>query len=322
MDKEHSQFQLRFEDIIPSSWFKKLDESSIWISCYKVIIPKDDIPPNLSIITSGNMMGVLIHGRIPFLDNSKDVLNIKNMGEVHLDGKTKMEKTSRGTYFLIILPFKIDDNTRSETEVRFKVSSFVGLLSAFNGRNMVYEKVFDNRYIFKGQKFSSFGPYFINPDYHSAPDISENRLRTIENALSKIEKQDKFIKNQIKLSLHWLKSAVFSSGVDAFTKYWIALEVLGMPDTTDIKPINESLSKIYELSLEETIDHFLVGRIFGLRCRILHKGQEIPIHQNLQDYLEALYVDLLFNKLDMPSEFRTQKVIDRQNFNLIEYLHE
>ncbi|MBD0325807.1 MAG: hypothetical protein ICV68_05215, partial [Pyrinomonadaceae bacterium] len=127
----------------------------------------------------------------------------------------------------------------------------------------------------------------------------------------------------IKLSLRWFESALYGKGgIDAYLKYWFAIETLGMPSTTNIRPLVESLSRAYGISHEEAQQKFSIGRLFGLRSRIVHEGQIISVHQNLTKYIEALYVDVLLEHLGLASEHRAEDVIDDPNFDLARYLYE
>lgn len=93
-----------------------------------------------------------------------------------------------------------------------------------------------------------------------------------------------------------------------------------MPNTTDVRPLNNSLSRAYNLSRDTVENHFAVGRLQGLRSRIVHKGQIISIHKDLLDYLEALYADILNENLGLPCEERANRVKNNSESELNTYL--
>lgn len=64
----------------------------------------------------------------------------------------------------------------------------------------------------------------------------------------------------------------YSFGVDAFLKYWIAIEIIAMPDSSNIKHLIEILADIYEIRKEDAKKNFGVGKIFGFRSKIVHHG--------------------------------------------------
>ena len=116
--------------------------------------------------------------------------------------------------------------------------------------------------------------------------------------------------------MRWFESAIYDKGIDSLLKYWISIETLAMPDTTNIKVINEILSSAYKRTLDEVRDLFEVGRLFGLRSSIVHEGFNVPIGWLLLKYLEALYVDILFGILGLPCESRAEEIIKNPEFSL------
>ena len=108
-------------------------------------------------------------------------------------------------------------------------------------------------------------------------------------------------------------------GIDSFLSFWIAIETLAMDDT-DIRPINETLARVYQVSVQEASKQFGVGRVFGLRSKIVHHGHIASIHAKLKLYLEALYSDLLFAELNLPSEYKTKSMLNDPEFDLMSYI--
>lgn len=81
-----------------------------------------------------------------------------------------------------------------------------------------------------------------------------------------------------------------------------------MPDETNVKPVNEILAKLYGCTLKEASDKFGVGRIQGLRSRIMHNGEDLSIHQDLSRYVEALFFDLLMSCFGINDAHRSANV--------------
>ncbi|MFH1114783.1 MAG: hypothetical protein V1792_12780 [Pseudomonadota bacterium] len=101
-----------------------------------------------------------------------------------------------------------------------------------------------------------------------------------------------------------------ATGVDSFVKYWISLETLAMKDTTKVRPINEILAKCYDLTVKAATNRFHVGRLYGVRGDIVHKGVSKGIDLTLKKYLEAIYLDVLFHKLGLPCEHRAGSLLE------------
>src|SRR6266567_2096216 len=111
-----------------------------------------------------------------------------------------------------------------------------------------------------------------------------------------------------------IKSSV--QGLDGFLSIWIAIEVIGMPDTSNIRPAIESLAKIYQLDYRTAVNRFQLGRIQDFRSKIVHNGQMFPIYSLLIEYLEAIYIDLLMETLNLPHERRAEQVLNYPQFDI------
>jgi hypothetical protein len=53
-----------------------------------------------------------------------------------------------------------------------------------------------------------------------------------------------------------------------FLSWWLAIEALEMPRTTDIRPVRARLADLLGTATEHWVDP--VGRLFGLRSRLVH----------------------------------------------------
>jgi hypothetical protein len=67
-----------------------------------------------------------------------------------------------------------------------------------------------------------------------------------------------------------------------------------------------------------------VGRIYGFRSRIVHAGEQTPIHPELSMYRRALFTDVLLQMLGLPSRQAAGTFMDNpwtsQEFDLAKLL--
>jgi hypothetical protein len=87
-------------------------------------------------------------------------------------------------------------------------------------------------------------------------------------------------------------------------KFWIAVETLAMPNSTNILPIFESLARAYGIPLSDAKTRFPIGRLFNLRGRIVHRGEMLELPGAVLGYMSALFFDLLSELLLQPNEGR------------------
>jgi hypothetical protein len=219
---------------------------------------------------------------------------------------TKIVKTPKGTYAVFLSPFTASPGTSDgELVAEDFIDVAVGLLGSFQGRNIVYRKVYTNTYTFATRSAAASSAAILVPLSFPRPIVTPEGLRPALRAEKVIWSLEESVRNRVRLSLRWARDAMFDLGVNAFLKYWFALETISMPSTSDIGPLNDVLCAIYGLaSRGEATRQFHTGLLFGLRSRIVHDGQIVPIDGRILRYLDCLYHDVLRSVLQLPPERR------------------
>lgn len=313
--------KIKMTDIVPTVWFSDRTNSSVWISAFR------SVGGSISELSKGVVFDLIgarafaLQGQLSYLDTTGMQWEWNDQGIPVCNAEVKNVKTPFGSYLVIMTPYKIDGVDGKESEVKRIISSSAGLVASFSGRNSVYEKIFDNVLELGKGNLSGFGPVFVNPKTSPPPDFSENRLSLIGKGIAQYYTLDLSIRNRISLALHWYAEALNDQGRDAFLKAWIALEVLSMPDSTNIRKINESLARAYSIPYDEIVSRYCVGLIFGLRSRIVHDGDLIPIHYLIEEYTMAIFVDVLFDILNIASDRKTEAILSKPDFDLKAFLN-
>jgi hypothetical protein len=98
-------------------------------------------------------------------------------------------------------------------------------------------------------------------------------------------------------ALRWLGVGMGREGTDAYLSMWIALEILVMRGATDVRPINEALATHYGITYREACSRFFVGKLFGIRSRIVHYGAVVDVNANVRFLMRALFYDCLHHEV-------------------------
>jgi hypothetical protein len=279
-----------------------------------------DLPDGPKFFDLEGVRVFLAYGTINYLDSAAATPLVTDHGDYKVDASTIEKTTPEGGYTIFLLPFDVDGQAGLERITRERINDIVGLLAALNERNMVYQHIFDYVHRADGKERSVIGATLVNPLSMPKPDLSDDRLRMISAVDATIQAMEESGRNRIRLSLRWFQAALFDFGVDAFLKYWVAIETLAMPDTTNIRPINETLSYIYGITREEATKRFQIGRMFDLRGRIVHQGSQVPVSGKLLDYAEAIYSDLLLDAAGHPSRNRANTFLSSETFDPGSYI--
>lgn len=321
MSEEHKQFQV--QDWAKESWFNDKDNSSLWVSAYRVFrIPKETFTSGPIVIELSKLVAILLYGKMNYLHTQdltweltdNEILQLKTIAP-------SFQETNEGTYLLLIAPFDINGEKGSEQRTSQLITEAVALLTSHYGRNIAYDKVYDNRVHMSSGEVSCFTPSILNPSSMNAPALNKDSVEALTLADSTLYSLESNIQQRIRLSLRWYEASLNDRDIDAFIKSWIAIETIAMPDTSNIRPVNEQLSEIYHIPYKQAKDHFQIGKLAGLRSDIVHDGKIVPMHSKLSDYMDAIYADLLFHALGLPAQYRAKTILEDPAFNLISYLH-
>jgi hypothetical protein len=320
MNEHQEQLETTFKwtDLVPSDWFKKPAESSVWMAGYRIFkVPPELLASGPKIIDLAKVRAILVFGKMTYQDSSQVEIEFISENQWRVNaGSFGQRETPEGAYLLLMSPFDTDGVTGHEASTRQTIALYVGLLATLFGRNIVYRRLFDNIVQCGKEQVSSFNRAVENPLWFPAPIIDDTHLAELTAADARIASLADQDKQRIQLSLRWFESAVFDNGVDAFLKCWIALETLGMPDTTNIRPLNETLAGAYGISVDEARDRFGIGKLFGLRSRIVHDGVFVTIGGEFQKYTEAIFIDVLRHELELTCAKKAEEILTNPTFDL------
>jgi len=233
----------------------------------------------------------------------RDDITTLDDGSMQVFHKSKEAQLPTGRYLLLMTPF---DN---EPLARARLREMLGLLYAYHGRNIAYERVYEQVIKLKQPGVQIFGESKENPLHLRVPALKAEDHQDLVFAIAAIPSLQSDMRARLELSLRWFEGAIKDSGPDALLRYWVAIEALAMPSTTNVKPINQMLAAGYQVTLQEASKEFLVGRLQGLRSDLVHGARIVAVRGELLSYLGALYCDLLFLDLGRPCPGRAREYL-------------
>lgn len=307
MPEEVITHEVNFTDLFPRHWIDGEGRTSVLQSVYSCYFfnPGRLNPPYLSGLIGDVFYFVLnLSEGLTFqaLTHQFNVVDDVPQLGIHIDRGT----TATGTHIMFFTPYQ-EGGPVSEPEAFSKIESARGLVSALEGMNSCYGHVFTQILEIPSGTINASSPAILVPQSLPRPFIGGQRVNDVATALVGL---DDSLKTRIQLALRWFDKADRDTDpIDSFLKSWFAIEVIGMPDTTNIRPLVEMLGVIYEMPYATAVTHFRVGRIADLRSDIVHNGAVRSIHQQLHRYVQAIFVDVLFHLTGIPTERRTEAVL-------------
>jgi len=307
METELTKRDTSFNALVPD-WWESAEVVAIRQTGYRVLsLTKEAFPAGDFVkIDLTDVRAFLFHGKIPFLDQGAHDVYMHKPGEYTFQASGVLRRESEvGVHLVLIAP--VIGTSEDAREVALQhITSATGLLAAFKGHGIVFRHLFDN-VIQKDGKVDSRSSMFRFP-VERAPDLSAESIAPLCEAAATIAKMAQPERVRVRLSLRWFNAALREQAVhDAFVKFWIAIETLSMPNTTNIRPIFESLARSYGITFAQAKSRFPVGRFFDLRGRIVHEGEVVNLVGAVLGYMNALYFDLISELLGQPHEGRLEE---------------
>lgn len=307
-------------DVLSEQWFNGLQPQVVRIRGYQMArVTRELLPERFPFFATARSMVFVGFGPLNYIVPPELSFLVVAPDEMQFAfNKDGLRRSSQEMAHLIIAA----PEQRSEDEARFNLDVAAGLAGAALGRNAIFQLLFENLVDLSTKKVSVSTPVIRNPLAIEIPEVSESGLSVFARCLERVADLGEAERNRVRLALHWHEQAARSLPRDEFLKQWIALEAIGMDERSNVRPLVELLAKAYALSYNEARAQFGIGRIFGFRSRIVHRGERLPINGLLQEYVEAVFRDVLFERLGLPCRRFASSVAASRSFNLRALLHE
>jgi len=223
----------------------------------------------------------------------------------------------------IFICFEKADKSVSDAQLEQSVNKTAVILALKYGLNSIIENFITSTTLYAAtdkNKYYVTGSARVEIlDFElSGVALTNKNLSSIATHLESFSKSQ--IKNKISLATNWFLKSLSFTDVDSFLSKWICLETLCMDNSSNIAPIKDLLATIYGISESEVSEQFGIGRIYGLRNEIVHNGHLIEFELSFIYYLNHLVEDCFIHVLGLTPEFKTKQYIDKQGYDIQEYL--
>lgn len=274
-----------------------------------------DVPRPATLIDDEVFRVVALYGRLQFFFVAGDWIEATpdRGARFRMPQQKSLVKTPEGAYLLIMAP--VDQDTRPPLDV------IEGLLGAVGGKALIYRHLFDNELHSDG-RITAYADSVENPAWYDVPNFRSGEMDVLKDLYTAIVDLEQSERARVELALRWIGRATQLRNVDAYLHFWVALETLAMPNTTNIRPAESALAQGYGLSRAEVRQRFGLGRLQGLRARIVHDGFRLQIPGQILKYLAAVFYDLLALRLELPFRRRAEATLCQGSFAVVDWLSE
>lgn len=307
--------QIDLFDWLHEDWKNLPGENTLFVCGYRIARANLEALGKQPVILDVNgVRAIIFDGTFPYWRFSEYKSDFFECTGMKVFAMPKEEKTESGPLLLIIAPYCLSGKQLSEGSVLDQLSSVKGIITAVLGNNAAAIKLFTNLYKVETKQIQLLGEAIVNPASMPLPNITDIGISELKQIVEQIDSLPKEMSNRVWLALHWYDLAWDGQREDSFLKLWIALEVLAMPSSTNIKNIKNELAKLYSKNAKD--DEFKIGLLFRLRGEIVHNGLKAIIHAELFNYLDAIFIDLLYSICGSVAPKKVKQFLDRINVEL------
>lgn len=307
-------------NLLPSQWFDEGKPRIVRVRAYQMArAVRGSFQEHFPYFATARFMALLGYGPVQYVAAPDVNFSVLAPDEMQFAfDKSGLHKTMPDTAHVLVVAPEAD----SEDDTRFHLDVAAGLVGATLGANAVFRLLYENLVNLTANQISVTSAVIRNPLAVPAPNLTRAGLSLLANGLEALAGLSDSERARVRLALHWHEQAIRAPASDQFLKQWIALEALGMDLRNNVRPLNALLAAAYRISVEEARDRFGIGRIFGFRSRIVHRGERLAIHGVLQAHVEAIFRDILFEKLKLAPQHFAAAIELEPSFDLKSLLHE
>src|SRR5689334_20914134 len=119
--------ELNIKQITPADWFKNPNNSSVWLSGYKIFrLTVQDFIMGPKILDLDNARIIMTYSKISYLDSASATPQSTNEGNFKINTSDLEKVTPEGPYLIIILPFDKDGVQGNERITQDRIKDIVG----------------------------------------------------------------------------------------------------------------------------------------------------------------------------------------------------
>jgi len=227
---------------------------------------------------------------------------ITDSNRLNVQGQIVNLRFEGSTY--LVLDYESDNEDKAIKEGREAFEVALGFLEVCLGERVAYNKLFDVLIELPANTPIITSEPRLYPTAFSPFVISDDMLEQSIDTWEKFENMGPSKRNKIELALRWYQRGLLESiPDDRYLYFWIPFEILTLEGTTDVDRAADYIKdNLYPSYPKDYIkDRLDIGKMFGWRCDIVHKGQ-IVFHardDNRILKLKEIVQEILKNELGL-----------------------
>jgi hypothetical protein len=281
------------ENFYDDGWFYGQEKRLVLIRYYSVVnLPRERLSPVPSverISLSGDPFRLVL---AEISDQSYVTREPRLVSNEDGSSRIVVEATNRvlpsTLYALVSAPLL---NLEAWEETSRRMGRVAALIRANFGRNFLYELVREAIVEIPSGNMTHASPVVPFPQSFDGPYIEPDRWRALEEILAALDAKQPQMRSRVLSALELFeKGSEETGGLKAFF-YWVAAEVLCNTDKSAC--ILDRLSKAYAVKRGFVQNYLGFDLIKDLRTDLIHHGLTHDFPQDVEKYIQSMFMDLL-----------------------------
>jgi hypothetical protein len=197
------------------------------------------------------------------------------------------DATLAGPNLLIICPHNETEFEFGAQKAKRIADQLAGLVAVMVGPYLVQFQIFENVYDPARGTRSVIGS--MPPVSVGGKSLMNSEITNADSCFNKMG--DGLF--GARLSLHWHMRGLAEEGLDSFLYHWIAIETLVGSDQSNIAVHKKIIAAALDLPLDRLEEVIPLGRLLGLRSKIIHNGFTPQLDFPFNQWVAHIYCDML-----------------------------
>lgn len=299
----------------PDEWFTDRSAASVMVRGYLAL--RVEVPESAEVLAAWSGHFQRSRVLVSWMRGSLEVpppigFRYVGGGRVVAQQDTEAARLPPGIYVVLMVPVlaryrEVDGET--ERDALARLDSAAGLLAAIVSANATYQEAFEFLAEAGGPGTRVMSPVVRRPE-GPVVQLNEDTFHSLAEAMRAIADASETVRARASTSLRWYGHAQTERNrPDAFVKFWIALEALAFNGNGRPGPLVELLARSYERDARWVRETFAIDALAQLRNDVVHSGQRPMLHGNLLRFVDALYVDALRARLNLPNTRNAERAL-------------
>lgn len=293
------------------AWFGDREAKEIFVRYYTpVSVPEDRIGPD-NTFQKYEVSGVPIRSLLVEISDQVYMSHHPSWtsspkGDTVLVVERIQRKLPRSLYLLLSTPLSPVQDWQTAAR---NLDKLAALVRCSLGTNFVFSIAREAIVSIPGGSMVTPTPIMPTPQAPDGPFLASQNVASLQELIGALRSAGRELSDRALFALELFERGAQQLAGLKFFSYWIAIEVLCGTDSTG--KILTKLTKAYGSSRSDIQNRLGFDAVKVLRTELFHHGRQHDMPQDVERYVQAMFLDLFRLHLGLPHEGHMRQAVER-----------